>query len=159
MSDRVAVMRNGVFEQLGSPSEIYELPHTAYVANFVGSANVLTGVCTGGGDVMTASFPGGVGSALRRSWQGREGDSVTVAVRGENVQILSADDDRGIPARVTETRFAGGMLRISAAVEDSTEVVISRYGIDTELRPGDAIRLDWSPENAVIVLPDSEVVS
>ncbi len=157
MSDRIAVMRGGVFEQLGSPAEIYELPRTAYVASFVGSANILTGRCAGGGDTVAVDFPGGTGSALRRDWQGREGDSVTLAVRSENVQLLSSDDSRGIPAAVTETRFAGGMLRISSKLEDGTEVVISRYGIGTDLVSGDAIRIDWAAENAVIVLPDSEV--
>lgn len=41
MSDRIAVMRGGTFEQIGSPSEIYDHPKTAYVAKFVGSANIL----------------------------------------------------------------------------------------------------------------------
>ena len=42
MSDRIAVMRDGLFEQLGTPNEIYDRPKTAYVARFVGSANILT---------------------------------------------------------------------------------------------------------------------
>lgn len=42
MSDRIAVMRGGLFEQLGTPNEIYDHPKTAYVARFVGSANILT---------------------------------------------------------------------------------------------------------------------
>lgn len=42
MSDRIAVMQNGLFEQLGTPNEIYDRPKTAYVARFVGSANILT---------------------------------------------------------------------------------------------------------------------
>lgn len=42
MSDRIAVMRDGLFEQLGTPNEIYDRPKTAFVAHFVGSANILT---------------------------------------------------------------------------------------------------------------------
>ena len=41
MSDRIAVMRGGLFEQIGTPSEIYDRPKTAYIAKFVGSANIL----------------------------------------------------------------------------------------------------------------------
>ena len=41
MSDRIAVMRDGLFEQLGTPNEIYDRPKTAFVARFVGSANIL----------------------------------------------------------------------------------------------------------------------
>lgn len=41
MSDRIAVMRNGVFEQIGTPNEIYYYPQTSYVADFVGNANII----------------------------------------------------------------------------------------------------------------------
>ncbi|MBO5670705.1 MAG: ABC transporter ATP-binding protein, partial [Clostridia bacterium] len=41
MSDRIAVMRGGLFEQIGTPGEIYDHPKTAYIAKFVGSANIL----------------------------------------------------------------------------------------------------------------------
>ncbi len=41
MSDRIAVMRNGLFEQIGTPGDIYDRPKTAYIAKFVGSANIL----------------------------------------------------------------------------------------------------------------------
>jgi len=41
MSDRIAVMRGGLFEQIGTPGEIYDRPKTAYIAKFVGSANIL----------------------------------------------------------------------------------------------------------------------
>ena len=43
MSDRIAVMRDGRFEQIGTPAEVYDHPRTSYVARFVGTANVLTG--------------------------------------------------------------------------------------------------------------------
>ena len=43
MSDRIAVMRNGVFEQVGSRSEVYRKPATAFVAGFVGQSNQMTG--------------------------------------------------------------------------------------------------------------------
>ena len=43
MSDRIAVMKDGRFEQLGTPAEVYDSPRTSYVARFVGTANVLTG--------------------------------------------------------------------------------------------------------------------
>lgn len=41
MSDRIVVMRNGIFEQMGSPNEIYYHPKTSYVADFVGNANII----------------------------------------------------------------------------------------------------------------------
>ncbi|MBQ3920631.1 MAG: ABC transporter ATP-binding protein [Firmicutes bacterium] len=159
MSDRIAVMRNGVFEQVGTPSEVYELPKTAYVANFVGSANIINGVCEAaegsGSEIVGLTLSGGRCEALRRGFAGTGGEPVTVAVRSENVRIHPADSGTGLSAEVTDTHFAGGMLRISTRLADGTEIVISRYGIDTELKAGAAVRLDWAPENAVIVETDS----
>ncbi|MFR3031822.1 MAG: hypothetical protein ACLTNO_11275 [Blautia sp.] len=43
MSDRIVVMNKGVFEQIGTPDEIYNHPETSYVATFVGSANIIKG--------------------------------------------------------------------------------------------------------------------
>ena len=45
MSDRIVVMRDGLVEQTGTPDEIYSLPRSAFVADFVGSANLITGRC------------------------------------------------------------------------------------------------------------------
>ena len=44
MSDRIAVMREGHFEQIGTPDQIYNHPKTSYVADFVGNANILEGI-------------------------------------------------------------------------------------------------------------------
>ena len=49
MADRVVVMNNGVVEQVGSPSDVYERPATTFVADFLGKANVLKGIALGAG--------------------------------------------------------------------------------------------------------------
>ena len=68
MSDRIAVMKDGRFEQLGTPAEVYDSPRTSYVARFVGTANVLTGtveaveddvlkVACAGGNIVKKALP------------------------------------------------------------------------------------------------------
>ncbi len=52
MSDRIAVMRQGRFEQIGTPNEIYDSPKTAYVAKFVGESNILKGKATKEGETV-----------------------------------------------------------------------------------------------------------
>ena len=55
MSDRIAVMRNGRFEQLGTPEEIYDAPGTRYVAQFIGRSTLLRArVDSGSGDTAVA---------------------------------------------------------------------------------------------------------
>jgi len=129
MSDVVAVMRDGRFEQLGSVSEIYDAPKTAYVAKFVGNANIYTGA-----------------------------DGVTVAVRSENVNIepLVAEASGKLIGTVSDKRFSGGQLRISAKFEDGTEITASRHGIDSPLRVGDRVTVSWDAAHAAVVEGDNE---
>jgi spermidine/putrescine transport system ATP-binding protein len=126
MSDRIAVMRDGAFEQLGTPQEIYDRPRTSFAARFVGSANIIRD-------------------------QGRR----LLAVRSEWVNLEAAGFSpvkAGRLARVTGKQFAGGQLRISAVLEDSgEEIVASRHGLDWPLETGQEVWVSWEPEHAVPV--------
>ena len=128
MSDRIAIMHGGLFEQIGSASEIYDAPRTSYVARFVGNANIITGV-----------------SPLR---QGQ-----TIAVRSENIIMEPyAGQTHGLKGIVTDKRFAGGMLRISAELNrGGAEVVSSRHGIDSPLIPGQNVCISWDCANEIVV--------
>jgi spermidine/putrescine transport system ATP-binding protein len=151
MSDRIAVMRNGGFEQIGSPSEIYNRPKTSYVAHFVGSANIISGTAVAADD-KTVLFRGGngSGSAALGGHFIKPGQSVTAAVRSENINFGKPGAD-GLPAVVKEKRFTGGVLQIIVALADGSELFASRHGIDSDLKPGDAVTATWAPENAVLV--------
>jgi spermidine/putrescine transport system ATP-binding protein len=128
MSDRIAVMRDGLFEQVAPPQEIYDRPRTSFVARFVGNANIIRG-------------DGPPGAAL--------------AVRSEWVNVEAAEDPApvpGRPARVTGKQFAGGQIRISVVLEATgEEITASRHGIDWPLEPGQRVRVSWKPEHAVPV--------
>ena len=136
MSDRIAVMRDGRFEQIGTPDEIYNHPKTSYVATFVGNANILKGTAeTTEGEYFRASVAG-VSLLVRREGQKvAVGEPVTVAVRSENIH-LDEDPARGLEAEVQEKSFAGGMLRVVLKLKDGTEIIASRHGIDANVEPG-----------------------
>lgn len=156
MSDRVAVMRGGLLEQIGSPSDIYDHPLTSYVARFVGSANIITGtVIEQQNDIVSFRAAGGTGAALANGKQYRPGDSIAAAVRSEQLTLvpvsLSSDGDNGLRAKVREKSFAGGMLRISLILEDNSEIIASRHGLDSELMPGDEVVIGFAPKSAVLV--------
>ncbi len=156
MSDRIAVMRGGRFEQLGSPAEVYDSPRTSYVARFVGTANVLTGtVRSVENGVLSAECAGGCAGALCRGYSFLPGSSVTLAVRSEHVEFTRDKNACGLPAVIREKTFAGGMLRIALTLADGTELVASRHGIDLAVRTGEAVRVTWQPENAVPVDVDA----
>ncbi|MEG0754752.1 MAG: ABC transporter ATP-binding protein, partial [Angelakisella sp.] len=150
MSDRIAVMKDGVFEQLGTPTEVYDSPKTAYVAKFVGSANIIEGTAALQGDRVLVKTPYGTVPVLRRRFPIGEGDQAIVAVRSEQLELLSGEGE-GLNGVVKEKSFSGGMLRITVALGEK-ELVASRHGIDSQLSPGDKVRIAFREEHGVLVL-------
>lgn len=124
MSDRIVVMNQGRFEQIGTPDEIYNHPKTSYVATFVGNANILKGELVG-----------------------MDG---TVAIRSENI-ILDENCKQGYSAVVKEKNFAAGQLRVLLVLPDGTEITASRFGMNANIQPGQQINWYFDLKNAVIV--------
>ncbi|HEY8422414.1 MAG TPA: ABC transporter ATP-binding protein [Thermoclostridium sp.] len=152
MSDRIAVMRAGVFEQVGSPADIYDRPKTSYVAKFVGSANIIYGrAVTQNDDMITFTTDGGMGRVKHKGVVAAE-QPVTVAVRRESIRLIADEQgNEGIKAVVREKTFAGGLLQIVVTLINGSELVATRHGINSELKPGDHVLVTWNPENAVLV--------
>lgn len=158
MSDRIVVMREGRFEQIGTPGEVYDHPRTAFVARFVGSANVIRGVARQSGGETRLETAGGWVPLLPGEKNCPDGTAVSLAVRSEQLQFArsgtGASQGEGIRAVVKEKSFAGGMLRITFALADGEEVVASRHGIDLDLHPGEGVLLSWDPRTAPVVEED-----
>ena len=102
MSDRIAVMNKGTFEQIGTPDEIYNHPKTSYVATFVGNANILTGIVEsiaeeeidGTSAQITVRTDAGkvkvsmdTAATSDRGYFPQKGEKVTIAVRSENIRF------------------------------------------------------------------------
>lgn len=105
MSDTIAVMNHGRFEQIGTPDEIYNHPKTSYVAMFVGNANILTGVVEsvdpertdGASDQITVRTDAGkvkvsmnnvnITAEPDKGYLPQKGERVTIAVRSENIRF------------------------------------------------------------------------
>ena len=159
MSDRIVVMNQGVFEQIGTPEEVYDRPDSAYVAKFVGNANILSGVFAGKegnqllikiGDELVR-----VGSQSQRQESLQEGAAVFLAVRSENI-CLKENCCNKMNARVLEKTFAGGLLRMELQLADGSHIVASRHGINCTFSEGEVIRVGFEPENAVLVTGERE---
>lgn len=153
MSDRIAVMNLGVVEQIGTPTEIYDLPRTVFVAGFIGQANLWTAELQGQGD-GTATVAA-LGTTLAgRALERLEGP-VTLMVRPERVRIATeAAGDGAVRLTVSDLVFQGPVVRLAGAAPDGTEVV-AHIGADQQLpllRPGDEVWATWEPA-AASVLP------
>lgn len=127
MSDRIAVMRDGRIEQIGTPDEIYNHPKTSYVATFVGNANILHGVAESiqGQNAIVKIGNDKVIVKLEASQQDTKdtgakqhltaGENVTLAVRSENIllQEAAAIGDTGTDnGDIVDISMAGGISDI-----------------------------------------------
>ena len=151
MSDRIAVMNQGTFEQIGTPDEIYNHPETSYVAAFVGNANILKGVVTETGkDLVSVQIGNDTVSVLAPEDKPKKGENVTIAIRSENI-ILNEKVSSGLKAKVLEKNFAGGQLRVTLGLADGTRLIASRYGIDVTVEEGQQVSWGFHPSSAVLV--------
>lgn len=169
MSDTIAVMNHGRFEQIGTPDEIYNHPKTSYVATFVGNANILTGVVenigteetgdtsklitvrTDAGKVKVSMNNANITAESDKEYLLQKGEKVTIAVRSENIRFEENNDCDGLNAEVIEKTFAGGQLRVVLKTSEGQEIVASRYGIDTNVSVGEKVRCCFLPIDAVLV--------
>ena len=112
ISDRIVVMYGGKAEQVGTPYEIYNRPATKFVANFVGTLNVLEGVVSdaSAGKVKVDTQEIVVGNKLNGS---RNGDAVSLALRPEAIALgPRPGHDAELGGRISEVHFLGSVIRI-----------------------------------------------
>ncbi len=96
MSDRIVVMESGRIVQIGAPAELYEQPKTPYVANFIGTSNMIVGnVAEVTGDTALVRFDGTDIRAMVRGSAPVMGDTVTLSIRPEKVKLHEAGEEAG----------------------------------------------------------------
>ena len=163
MSDRIVVMNQGQFEQIGTPDEIYNHPKTSYVATFVGNANILKGkVVEINGSYAQVKIGNDTVSVYTEEIV-KVGEQLTLAVRSENILLDEAEMEnvveqneaegtgRHLHATVKEKNFAAGQLRVLLALSDGTEITASRFGMNANIQPGQQIKWYFDPRNAIVV--------
>ena len=140
MSDRMAVMAGGLIEQVGTPAEVYDSPATAYVADFLGSANVLDVDVVGpAGDGRTTVRVGGQTLTCRGS--APTGGNVKLVIRPERLLLEGTGEEAGtLDGTVVRTVYQGATTDIIVALADGAEVVIRRPSERAgEHSPGDRV--------------------
>jgi spermidine/putrescine transport system ATP-binding protein len=153
MADRIAVMNRGRIEQLGTPTELYETPNTAFVAGFLGVSNLIPGRISGEGTVRLRGGP-----EVRVSptaLEGRSGD-VAVGIRPEKIEVGDGQENV-LSGRVVESAYVG------VATQYIVETPCGRLSVYVQnaraggqaAATGSAITVSWSPD-ATFVVDSSE---
>jgi spermidine/putrescine transport system ATP-binding protein len=154
LADRIAVMRGGRLEQVGTPEEVWDAPASAFVARFVGGANLLpVTVERAAGERATVRLAGGHRAEITADGGFAAGEAAVLMVRPERLRLLGAEPAPGLaalPVTCADLVFQGPTLRCALRDAAGNEIVarIEAARREPGVRPGAALWVTWAPEAA-----------
>jgi putative spermidine/putrescine transport system ATP-binding protein len=158
MSDRIAIMDRARIVQVGTPTELYEQPNSAFAADFLGKSNFIeVRVARRQGNVLLCDV---AGHRLRQRAPAdavASGATVMLALRPEKIGLgtdaAAAKDENCVQARVIRTNYFGSMLelRVEAGTLGQLTVRAPAWRNESRYEEGQTIRLHWTEDAAVIV--------
>jgi len=147
MSDRIAIMNAGRVEQLGTPEELYERPRTRFVADFIGTTNLLRGRVGDDGTVRLTT-----GEAAPCVHDGLPvGSEVDLSVRPESIRLLEADAATGLRGTIEQAAYLG--TTVSYQVRTGGGLTLTALAPKTEARlsPGTDVVVTWPAAEALVL--------
>jgi spermidine/putrescine transport system ATP-binding protein len=148
MADRIVIMNSGRIEQLGTPSELYESPRTAFVASFLGVSNLLEGTAVSEDRVKLSD--GSEVQCPRDLLQGRVG-TVQIGVRPEKLRIGEGEAN-SLSGVVTESAYIGVSTQyILDTPAGPVTVYVQNDRPGGQVATGERLTLSWSPESTFVV--------
>lgn len=158
MSDRIAVMNNGLIEQIGTSEEIYERPKTKFVASFIGESNLFKGIIESvDGEQAKIRLEDNVINITNNSNFIKE-DKVYISVRPENMKYSMKEvDNLNFKAIIKEHSYVGSIIKTIATLPNGQEILINNYDKKSELpKEGTEVWLFWKLEDMAIVSEGKE---
>ncbi|MFB6725209.1 ABC transporter ATP-binding protein [Kribbella sp. NPDC056345] len=159
MADTIAVMNGGLIEQLGSPAELYDLPATTFVANFLGQSNLIRGTIIGQADEnLIVDIQGRKVLVPAARCRVTEGE-VWLGIRPEKVFLAPAGSDEGdgvnqlLGAVVTDVSYVGVSTQYLAKLPWGQELTVfeQNTGARDSFTAGAAVDLHWRPAHSFLL--------
>ena len=149
LSDRIAVMSDGVIEQLGDPRAIYAAPVNRFVADFIGESNLMHARVNSEGDAAILDN----GTALPLAAPFTAGSEVGVLLRPEAIGIRAQDSLEGLPGVVEEVVYLGSTLKYFVRLDNGLTLLVRGTFSSTGAVPGrgDRVRAAWSSSDLQVV--------
>jgi spermidine/putrescine transport system ATP-binding protein len=161
MSDRVAVMSNGLIEQLDDPRTIYDRPLTPFVADFIGDMNFIDAEVVESGDGGFAA-DGGEGVVVRGRGDTVKGRWIRIGIRPERMTVHPGSANTHANSAIGEVitkMYLGDQVQVLAQLRNGASVMIRQQRANADptldlIHPGDQVSISWD-EAAPLLLGDA----
>ena len=165
MSDRIAVMNRGRYEQLGEPEVLYERPTTRFVAGFLGVSNLLPGTVEGEADGYAAvRLADDTRVRAPRAMVGQR-STVSVGVRPEKIRLHPTDVEPPsghnlLTGVVRDASYLGVSTQYQVEARGGATITVYEQNVERATKaelwaPGEDVRLAWSPDHTFVVTEDA----
>jgi spermidine/putrescine transport system ATP-binding protein len=156
MSDRIAVMNNGVVEQIAAPRALYEHPATPFVAGFIGTSNLVELRCDRLERGIATMHLGDDERILAPLEDPPAGGRVQITVRPEKIKIAGHHDEHvgsRVRGRVTNVVYLGSLTELIVELPTNERLTVHRLNDATaaEAAVGETVVLEWSTEHSFVV--------
>ena len=157
MSDRIAVMRDGTVEQIGSGREVYERPRTRFVATFLGESNLLDGDVDARDDARTTLRIRGARVAGPARTDTAPGTTACLCVRPERVRLFAAGErpagyENQIEAQVRDVTFKGPVIEYRLAAPNGLTLIAHAHADGTpSVERGASVVAAWRLDDGVVL--------
>ena len=152
ISDRIVVMYGGKAEQVGTPFEIYNRPATKFVANFVGTLNVLEGIVT---DASAGKVKVGTSEVLLKDKLNgsKAGDTLSLALRPEAISLgRQPGRDATLGGEISEVSFLGSVIRVRVGLgKDAVSLDTFNSPASPPPRVGEKAEISFSPDDVLVL--------
>ena len=156
MSDRLAVMSNGRVEQIGSPSDVYEEPTTAYVADFLGVSNLMNAAVTGIDGNGAARMRLGEFDLVAKQGDTDATGNVKVVIRPERIRLEPAGTagQNRIPGMVERVIYVGSTMQVIVhlAPGQTVQAWIQNQGDDLPYQQGGSVAVHLPPDSLRVLI-------
>lgn len=162
MSDRIAVMNRGHYEQLGEPEMLYERPQTRFVAGFLGVSNLIAGKVdvTGGGDWAAIALDNGVTVRAPRALA--EGKTrILLGVRPEKIRLYEPhetvpESHNRMPGTIRAASYMGVSTQYQVDVPGDRRLTVFEQNVERATKselwgPGEVVVVGWQPQHSFVV--------
>jgi spermidine/putrescine transport system ATP-binding protein len=161
MSDRIAVMHGGRIEQVGRPDDLYDRPASSFVADFIGTTNLLAGTVEAvAADAAVIRLDSGDHCLVAAD--GRQtGQSIQLSVRPESITIGAGNGTNGsgrIAAEVEQVAYLGAAVQYHVRTLGGLAVSVLAGKTASRFESGDSVVVAWAPSDALVLGDRSGVV-